>query len=141
MLSREGKRVVVLDDGPVAGGETSRTTAHLTFIVDDRYHWIEHIHGKEGAAIVAQSHRAAVERIERIAAEEGIDCDFERLDGYLFVPPGDPRDELEHEFEAAVRAGVRVVWSQRAPLEGFETGKCLRFAGQAQFHPLRYLTG
>ncbi|HYG09875.1 MAG TPA: FAD-dependent oxidoreductase, partial [Pyrinomonadaceae bacterium] len=29
LLSREGKRVVVLDDGPVAGGETCRTTAHI----------------------------------------------------------------------------------------------------------------
>jgi glycine/D-amino acid oxidase-like deaminating enzyme len=140
LLAREGKRVVVLDDGPVAGGETSRTTAHLTFIVDDRYHWIEHVHGGRGARIVAESHQAAVDRIESIVAEERIDCGFERLDGYLFVPPGDPRDELDREFEAAVRAGVhRVVWAQRAPLDGFETGKCLRFADQAQFHPLRYL--
>jgi len=142
MLSREGRQVVVIDDGPVAGGETSRTTAHLTFIVDDRYHWIEHVHGAEGARTVAQSHSAAVDRIEAITREEGIACDFERLDGYLFVPPGDPLDELEHEFEAAVRAGVRnLVWAQRAPLDGFETGKCLKFANQAQFHPLRYLTG
>jgi len=110
--------------------------------VDDRYHWIEHVHGKEGARIVAQSHSAAVDRIEAIVREEGIDCDFERLDGYLFVPPGDPQDELKREFEAAVRAGLRrVVWAQRAPLDGFETGKCLRVPGQAQFHPLRYLTG
>jgi glycine/D-amino acid oxidase-like deaminating enzyme/nitrite reductase/ring-hydroxylating ferredoxin subunit len=142
MLAREGRKVAVLDDGPVAGGETSRTTAHLTFIVDDRYHWIEHVHGREGARIVAQSHSEAVDRIESIVAEEGIDCDFERLDGYLFVPPGDPRDELEREFEAAVRAGVRrVVWAKGAPLERFETGKCLRFPRQAQFHPLRYLAG
>ena len=142
MLARAGRGVVVLDDGPVAGGETSRTTAHLTTVVDDRYHWIEHVHGKEGASIVAESHGAAVDRIESIAAEEGIDCDFERLDGYLFVPPGDPWDELEHEFEAAVRAGVRrVVWADRAPLQDFQTGKCLRFPNQAQFHPLRYLAG
>src|SRR5438128_1151823 len=106
MLSREGRRVAVIDDGPIAGGETSRTTAHLTFIVDDRYHWIEHVHGAEGARVLAQSHSAAVDRIEAVAREEGIDCDFERLDGYLFVPPGDPWDELEREFEAAVRAGV-----------------------------------
>ena len=142
MLARAGKSVVVLDDGPVAGGETSRTTAHLTNVVDDRYHWIEHVHGKDGARIVAQSHEAAIDRIESIAAEERIECDFERLDGYLFVLPGDPWDELEHEFEAAVRAGVHpVVWADRAPLHDFQTGKCLRFPDQAQFHPLRYLEG
>ena len=31
LLSREGKKVILLDDGPTAGGETARTTAHLAF--------------------------------------------------------------------------------------------------------------
>ena len=35
-LARAGKRVVVLDDGPVGGGETGRTTAHITAALDDR---------------------------------------------------------------------------------------------------------
>src|SRR5688572_23812734 len=103
LLAREGRDVVVIDDGPIAGGETSRTTAHLTHVVDDRYHWIEHVHGAHGARLVAQSHTAAIDRIASIVAEEGIDCDFERLDGYLFAPPGDSPDELEHELEAARR--------------------------------------
>lgn len=30
MLTREGKSVVVLDDGPIGGGQTARTTAHLS---------------------------------------------------------------------------------------------------------------
>ena len=29
LLSQEGKRAIVVDDGPTAGGETCRTTAHL----------------------------------------------------------------------------------------------------------------
>ena len=37
LLGRDGKRVVVLDDGPVAGGETGRTTAHLVCALDDYY--------------------------------------------------------------------------------------------------------
>jgi hypothetical protein len=39
------------------------------------------------------------------------DCDFERLDGYLFVPPGDSMDELDKELEAAHRAGLTEVES------------------------------
>src|SRR5437868_12915417 len=30
LLARAGRAVVVIDDGPIGGGETSRTTAHLT---------------------------------------------------------------------------------------------------------------
>jgi ribulose 1,5-bisphosphate synthetase/thiazole synthase len=36
LLAQEGRSVVVLDDGPIGGGETSRTTAHLVNALDDR---------------------------------------------------------------------------------------------------------
>jgi len=48
-LCREGKRVVVLDDGPILSGETERTTAHLVSALDDRFFELERMHGKEGA--------------------------------------------------------------------------------------------
>src|SRR5690606_15297981 len=88
LLLREGRQVVVIDDGPIAGGATSRTTAHLSNAFDDRYYEVERLHGGAGARLVAESHSAAIDTIEAIVAEEGIDCDFERCDGYLFVAPG-----------------------------------------------------
>lgn len=141
LLSTEGRKVLVLDDGPVAGGESSRTTAHLSFVLDDRFHRMMQLHGTRGLKLAAASHAAAVSRIETIVAVEQIDCGFERLDGYLFVPPGDPFDELEREIEAARDAGVEVEWADRAPIPGIHTGRCLRFPNQGQFHPLRYLSG
>ncbi|MGZ4959501.1 MAG: FAD-dependent oxidoreductase [Methylomonas sp.] len=142
MLAREGKAVVVLDDGPIGGGMTERTTAHLSNAIDDRYAEIERLHGEKGARLAAQSHTAAIDRIEAIVAEEGIDCEFERLDGYLFVPPGDSKEILERELKAAHRAGLTGVEQvRRAPIDSFDTGSCLRFPRQAQFHPLNYLHG
>lgn len=141
LLGREGKSVIVLDDGRIGGGMTERTTAHLSSAIDDRYFEIERIHGKKGAQLAAHSHSAAIDRIEAIVAEEGIDCDFERLDGYLFAPPGDAKEVLERELKAAHSAGLTdVVQVERAPV-GFDTGMCLRFPRQGQFHPLKYLTG
>ena len=140
LLAEEGRSVVVLDDGPIAGGETSRTTAHLVNALDDRYFELESMHGEKGARLAAESHTAAIDRIEAIVAKEKIDCDFERLDGYLFVPPGESTDVLDKELEAAHRAGLTDVERvERAPLESFDTGPCLRFPRQAQFHPLKYL--
>ena len=142
LLTKEGKRVVVLDDGPVAGGETCRTTAHLSNALDDRYYELERLHGERGAQIAAASHTAAVDRIEIIVNEEGIDCDFTRLDGYLFVPPGDDPAQLGDELRAAHRAGLtEVEHVERAPVESFDTGAALRFPRQAQFHILKYLRG
>src|ERR1051325_11726930 len=142
LLSEEGRSVVVLDDGPIAGGETSRTTAHLVSALDDRYFELEKLHGLKGSKLAAESHAAAIDRIEKIVATEKIACEFERLDGYLFAPPGESSELLDKELEAAHRAGLTGVEKlARAPLQGFDTGSCLRFPRQAQFHPLKYLNG
>ncbi len=37
VLAAEGRSVVVLYDGPIRGGETSRTTTHLVNVLDARY--------------------------------------------------------------------------------------------------------
>ena len=142
LLARQGKSVVVVDDGPMAGGQTQRTTAHLSNAIDDRYFEIERLHGEEGARLVAASHTAAIDRIEANVRDERIDCDFERLDGYLFVPTGESLEVLDRELEAAHRAGLSSVQRiERAPLGFFDTGPCLRFPRQGQFHPLKYLAG
>lgn len=142
LLLREGKSVIVLDDGPVGGGQTQRTTAHLSNAIDDRYVEIERLHGKEGARLAAASHTAAIDRIESLVRAENIACDFERLDGFLFSPSGESRELLQNELAAAQRAGLtQVEQIDRAPLAGFDTGPCLRFPQQGQFHPLKYLRG
>ena len=141
-LAREGKQVIVLDDGPLGGGETGRTTAHLANALDDRYFRLERVHGKKTTRLAAESHSAAIDRIEKIVHEEGIDCEFSRLDGYLFVPPKRSTAILERELKAAHRAGLAgVELVDRAPLDSFETGPCLRFPKQGQFHPMKYLRG
>jgi glycine/D-amino acid oxidase-like deaminating enzyme/nitrite reductase/ring-hydroxylating ferredoxin subunit len=142
LLAREGKRVVVLDDGPIAGGMTERTTAHLVNALDDRFYELERLHGEKGARLAAESHTAAIDRIEAIVAEEKIACDFERLDGYLFVPPGESKQVLEDELKAVHRAGLTSIEKvERAPIKDYDTGPALRFPRQAQFHPLKYLAG
>ncbi len=142
LLARAGKSVVVLDDGPIGGGMTGRTTAHLVTALDDRYFELEKLHGEKGARLAAQSHGAAIDQVERIVAAEKIDCEFERLNGYLFVPPGDSKKILDRELAAAHRAGLTdLEIVERAPIESYDTGKTLRFPRQAQFHPLKYLGG
>lgn len=141
LLASAGKSVIVLDDGPIADGQTRQTTAHLSNAIDDRYTEIEKLHGADGAHRAAESHTAAIETIGRIVREEGIDCDFERLDGYLFVPQGQSADILEEEFMAAHRAGLTGVEMLRQLPSPWPARPCLRFPEQGQFHPLRYLAG
>ncbi len=139
-LSRLGKSVIVLDDGPIVSGETKRSTAHLATALDSSYVELEWLHGEGGARLAAESHAAAIDQIEQIVFEEKIDCEFERLDGYLFTTLGEPPEALDRELAAAQRAGLtETSIVERAPLASYHTGKALRFPRQAQFNPLKYL--
>ena len=72
LLAKAGKSVVILDDGPLAGGMTQVTTAHLSDAIDDRFTEIEKWHGERGAFLAAESHTAAINRIESIAGEQRV---------------------------------------------------------------------
>ncbi|MGE0402289.1 MAG: FAD-dependent oxidoreductase [Kofleriaceae bacterium] len=140
-LARRGKRVTLIDDGPIGGGETGRTSAHLASAVDDRFCYLERTLGRDKARLVADSHAAAIDYIERVVRERGIDCGFARVDGYLFDPPDAPSGGgIQDELVAAQRAGLVCELVPRTPIEGFG-GPALRFANQAQFHPMQYLAG
>ncbi len=140
-LARAGAHVVVLDEGPIGRGETGRTTAHLSNALDDRYEWLERVHSPERARLAAESHTAAIDCIEAICREESIDCDFLRVDGFLFAHDARHVAELDRELAAAERAGVEVEREGASCFSFTDTGPCLRFRRQAVFHPLRYLAG
>src|SRR5437762_8922668 len=142
LLARAGRAVVVIDDGPIGGGETSRTTAHLTAALDDRYFNIASLNGEEGARIAAESHMSAIHRVESIASMEDIDCDFERVEGYLFLGGKETRKDLERELEATHHAGLTdTQLVDRIPFSFWDSGPALRFPRQATFHPVKYLKG
>jgi glycine/D-amino acid oxidase-like deaminating enzyme/nitrite reductase/ring-hydroxylating ferredoxin subunit len=142
LLSKSGKKVILFEDGYIGSGETGRTTAHITHALDDRYYNLEKLHGKEGAHIAAESHTAAINMLEAIVNEEKIDCDFEKLDGFLFLDSTDTKESLDDELEATHRAGIKSteIISKVSNLS-FDTGPCILFPNQAQFHPLKYLKG
>jgi glycine/D-amino acid oxidase-like deaminating enzyme/nitrite reductase/ring-hydroxylating ferredoxin subunit len=102
---------------------------------------LESVHGEGGARLAYESHHAAIDQIGAIAAAEGIDCDYTRLDGYWFLSPGSAPGLLRKEHDAARRAGAEAELVDRIPGVPFDSGPALRFGGQGQFHALRYLAG
>lgn len=143
LLAREGRRVVVLEDKEISAGQTGRSTAQLSTACDDRYTEMEKLHGIGGAQVIAESFRTAIDKLEEIARVENIDCDFRRVDGYLFLPSDSGGQEhLDEELAASHRAGLKDVERvARAPLPSYDTGAALRFPRQGEFDPVRYLAG
>jgi glycine/D-amino acid oxidase-like deaminating enzyme/nitrite reductase/ring-hydroxylating ferredoxin subunit len=141
-LACEGRGVVVLDRGPIGGGMSSRTSAHLASELDDYYHELIALRGLEESRVYHRSQVAALDRIEQIVGSESLDCDFARIDGYLFGAPEADPVLLDREVDAARQIGFAgVEWAGRAPFSGVESGRCLRFPRQARFHPVKYLHG
>lgn len=139
-LLKAGKKIVVLEDGFIGSGETGRTTAHLTAALDDRYSHYEEANGERAAHLLAESHMEAIRLIEQIIRDEQISCDFQRVDGYLFRHPSDEPDVLEKELPATQRAGLDTRMINTVPgIRGVT--KAIRFRNQAQFHPMKFLTG
>jgi glycine/D-amino acid oxidase-like deaminating enzyme/nitrite reductase/ring-hydroxylating ferredoxin subunit len=141
LLAREGRSVVLIDDGTPGCGQTGMTTAHLSDVIDDRYTEMIRLHGVDGARLACDSHRSAIARIESICTQERIDADFRRVSGYLFLGPEHDDRFLDEEMDAARQAGLDVEKLPSAPVKGFHSGPCLHFPRQGQFHPLKYLNG
>ena len=141
-LSKAGRKVILIEDGYLGSGESGRTTAHITYALDDRYYDLEKFFGKEKAKLAAQSHRQAIEWINSVVTLEDIVCDFKRVEGYLFTDPSDKEENLDKEFDAIKRAELPVEMVSQIP--GLPQGKklrAIRFPNQGQFHILKYLKG
>ncbi|MDY3551343.1 FAD-dependent oxidoreductase [Gemmata sp. JC717] len=141
LLASEGKSVAILEGKPVvAGGETEYTTAHLAWVIDDRFTRLASVRGDEAARLAAKSHKGAISLIEQIAQREDIACDFRRLDGYLF-PGSDGPQKVREEMLTLTRLGLEFERVDRVPLPSHNTGPGLRCPDNGQFHPLKYLRG
>jgi glycine/D-amino acid oxidase-like deaminating enzyme len=142
LIYKSGKSVALLEDGYIGSGETGRTTAHITHALDDRYYNIVKKHGENGAKLAAESHTTAMHFIDRTVREESIDCEYKRLNGYLFLNSTDKKSTLEKELNAIKNAGISgAKMISKSPLEQSDISPCILFPDQAQFQPMLYLKG
>src|SRR5687768_7092953 len=72
LLAEGGKRVALLEARRLGAGVTGQTTAHLTEVVDTRYHELESKWGRDAARLVRASSRAAIEKIAELASS--VEC-------------------------------------------------------------------
>jgi glycine/D-amino acid oxidase-like deaminating enzyme/nitrite reductase/ring-hydroxylating ferredoxin subunit len=140
-LLKKGKKILLVEDGYIGSGETGRTTAHLTCALDDRYFHLEKLFGEDSSRLAATSHAEAINWIEQTVKENNINCNFKRLDGYLFLDPSDELKNLEQELEATHRAGLSTKWIDKIPGLETETGPAICYPQQGQFHIMKYLKG
>lgn len=137
LLLQAGRDVLVLDRDELGVGETARSTAQLVTAIDRGWRAIVQTHGVERARLAAESHARAIERTAALIHDEHIDCDFERVSGFLLA--GRHPERLEQEFDAARTVGIHGLAEVAAAPIG--EGPAIVFPDQAQLDPVAYLAG
>lgn len=140
LLSKAGKKVVVLEARAIGLGTTGNSTGNLYSVVDEHLSVLQKKWGTDVTRAVVQSRSEGVNLIEQTIRDYGIACDFHRQPFTLFAEKSTRETEsvLEAEFEAYRDAGLNPVLLADAGLP-FQTVRALRIEGQAQFHPLNYV--
>ncbi|QLH20266.1 FAD-dependent oxidoreductase [Streptomyces sp. Rer75] len=137
-LARAGRQVALIEADRLAAGATGHTTAKLSALQGLAYQDIRASRGEEAARLYAASQADAVDRVGRVAAELGIDCDLERAPAYTYAESEESLDAVRAEAEAAAAAGLDASFTEETDLP-FPVAGAVRVADQAQFHPRKFL--
>lgn len=136
MLQERGIRALVLEADTICSGQTGRTTAKITSQHDLIYADLIERLGESAADQYARANEAAIADYARIIEDGRIDCGFTRCDAYLYSQTESA--PLEQEADAARRLGLAASFTRSTELP-FPIAGAVRFADQAQFHPLKFL--
>lgn len=137
-LTRAGLGVAVLEARRVAAGVTGHTTAKLTALHTLVYDKLRRTRDAQAARLYARSQSEALEHAWELVDELGIECEWETRSAYTYVRDPSRVDEVRAEAEAARDAGLPASFVTETGLP-FPVAGAVRVAGQAQFHPRKYL--
>jgi glycine/D-amino acid oxidase-like deaminating enzyme/nitrite reductase/ring-hydroxylating ferredoxin subunit len=138
LLKRAGKKVILIERAELGCGESGSTTAHLTQVLDTRYHRLVSKFGENGALLAARSSRDAIDRIARLVRDERIDCGFAHVPAFLYTESESRLRELKREMNAMRTAGLEARGAKQVPLP-FPIQGAILVPHQARFRPLDYL--
>lgn len=139
-LEQDGAKVALLEARRIGSGTSGNTTAKLSALHGLRYASLQSDHGPATAAAYAELNQSGLKRIGQLAELFGIECDLREQDNFTYTEDGGRLDQLRAEAEAARATGLPVSFEESGPLP-FEIAGAVRCAGQAEFHPVKYLRG
>lgn len=140
LLSKNGRRVAVLEAGRLGSGATGYTTAFITQVIDTSLSDLIKTFGARRAKSIWQAGEQAINRIETIVKTENIDCEFQRCSARIYASNEKEYKKLEIEHRAARRLGFRTKLANDHTLP-FKQYGFLEVKNQAKFHPLKFLSG
>jgi glycine/D-amino acid oxidase-like deaminating enzyme/nitrite reductase/ring-hydroxylating ferredoxin subunit len=138
LLKKEGLRVAVLEADRICQGTTAHSTAKITSQHGLIYDTIKKQFGIELARQYADANENAVLTMAEVIKEYNIDCDFKWQPAYMYTQQDNYVQKIENEARVASELGIDAYYLNKIPLP-FDIKAAVRFDGQAQFHPRKYV--
>lgn len=138
LLKQAGLKVAVLEADGILQGTTGHTTAKITSQHGLIYDKIKSQMGEEKAKQYADANESAIQMIAELIKENNIACDFSWQPAYVYTRSDAYVQKLIDETKTASTLGIMATYLEEIPLP-FSVKAAMRFDGQAQFHPRKYL--
>lgn len=140
-LSKQGKKVVIIERDKLAEKTTGNTTAKITSQHGLFYDYLIEDYGINFAKKYYMANEEAIKNIEVIVKEENIDCDLEKQDAYVFTEDAKEIEKIEKEVKAVNAIGGKAELVQKIEPKLENVQGAVKFPNQAQFNPRKYLKG
>jgi glycine/D-amino acid oxidase-like deaminating enzyme/nitrite reductase/ring-hydroxylating ferredoxin subunit len=140
LLAGRGRSVAVIEARELAAGTSGHTTAKVTAQHGLIYDRLARRFGPDRARWYGESQLAALAWLSAAVRDTGIACDWEDRDSLVYTTRPDGLPALRAEAETAAKLGLPADFTTKVDLP-FEVAGAVRFTGQAQFHPRRWLLG
>jgi len=140
MLKKAGLNVCILERDKLCHQTTGNTTAKITAQHGLFYDYLINTFSSDLAKGYLNANLDAISNIKNIIDSENIDCDFEFCDNYVFTDLEEEIHKIKHEVSAVNSLGFNAELVDNIDIPV----KCLsaiKFPNQAQFNPLKYVSG
>ncbi|MFB0919356.1 MAG: FAD-dependent oxidoreductase [Oscillospiraceae bacterium] len=135
-LTNRGIETVLLEANRLGSGQTKNTTAKITAQHELIYDRLIGDFGVQKARQYADANTQAINEYRRLIMDKNIDCDFADCSAYLYTK--EDTTPLERELDAALKLGFDAEITTQTELP-FPVKGALRYGGQAQFNPMKFL--
>ena len=138
-LKEAGKTVAIVEARKVLQGITGHTTAKVTSLHTLIYDELISKFGEDKARLYGESNQAAIGIITTLCQERDLSCELAETSAYTYTVADDYVPKIEKEAQAAQSLGLPADYLDEIPLP-FPVKAAVRFTGQAEFHPRKFLS-
>lgn len=137
-LLESKKNFIMVDMNEVGAGVTSKSTGKITYAQGAVYDKITTNYNSDVALKYYKAQKYAIDKVNKIIKKYNIDCDYEKVDSYVFATKAKDIGTIKKEEKFYKDNKIKVEVVDKLP-NGYPIVYGLRLFNTGQFNPLKYV--